>query len=94
MAAVAEPPGLPDWRDAAGYARPHELDIARTEDGGGLWTTINVVRARGAVVKIEAADDDGRTIQVELGREQYETLRVIVGERAYVKPRRVRVFTS
>ena len=81
-------------RDAAGYARPHELDITRREDGGGLWTTINDVRASGAVVKIEAADDDGRTIQVELGREQYETLRVIVGERAYVKPRRVRVFTS
>jgi sulfate transport system ATP-binding protein len=80
--------------EAAGYARPHELDITRADEGGGLWTTVNDVRASGAVVKIEAADDDGRTIQVELGRDQYEALRVIVGERAYVKPRRVRVFTS
>ena len=79
-------------REASGYARPHELDITREEDGGGLWAVITDVRAAGAVVKIEAGDEEGRLIQVELGREQYESLRAIVGERIYVKPRRVRVF--
>jgi sulfate transport system ATP-binding protein len=79
-------------RDAAGYARPHELDIGRTDEGGGLWTTVIDVRAAGAVVKIEVADADGRAIQVELGREQYEKIRAIVGEPVYVKPRKVRVF--
>jgi sulfate transport system ATP-binding protein len=79
-------------RDAAGYARPHELDISRDEDGGGLWAVVNDVRAAGAVVKIEAGDDDGRLIQVELGRDQYAHIRAIVGERVYIKPRRVRVF--
>src|SRR5215204_1284987 len=43
-------------RDAAGYARPHELDITRTDDGGGLWAVVSDVRAAGAVVKIEAGD--------------------------------------
>ena len=57
-------------RDAAGYARPHELDITRTDDGGGLWAVVSDVRAAGAVVKLEAGDDEGRLIQVELGREQ------------------------
>jgi hypothetical protein len=38
------------------------------------------------------ADADGRVIQVELGREQYERVRVIVGDQVYVKPRKVRVF--
>jgi sulfate transport system ATP-binding protein len=79
-------------RDASGYARPHELDITREDDGGGLWAVISDVRAAGAVVKIEAGDDDGRLIQVELGRDQYEGIRAIVGERVYIKPRRVRVF--
>ena len=81
-------------RDAAGYARPHELDVTRTEDGGGLWTTVTDVRATGAVVKIEVIDAENRPIQVELGREHYETLRAQVGERVYVKPRKVRVFMS
>src|SRR6187455_1289736 len=78
-------------RDAAGYARPHELDITRTDDeGGGLWAVVNDVRAAGAIVKLEVVDEEGRMIQVELGREQYEGIRAIVGERIYVKPRRVR----
>jgi len=79
-------------RDAAGYSRPHELDISRTDEGGGLWATVTDVRLSGAVVKIEVNGDDGRAIQVELGRERYEVVRAIIGERVYVKPRRVRVF--
>ena len=47
-------------RPAAGYARPHELDISRTDDGGGLWATVTDVRVVGAVVKIEVGDGDGR----------------------------------
>jgi sulfate transport system ATP-binding protein len=79
-------------RDAAGYARPHELDISRADEGGGLWATITDVRAAGAVVKIEVHDAAGQVMQVELGREQYEKIRAIVGEQVYVKPRKVRVF--
>jgi sulfate transport system ATP-binding protein len=81
-------------RTAAGYARPHELDISRTDHGGGLWATVIDVRAAGAVVKIEAEGGDGRLLQVELGREEYQVIRATVGERVYVKPRRVRVFMN
>src|SRR5688500_3848303 len=79
-------------RTAAGYARPHELDIRSEEDGGGLWATVNDVRIAGAIVKIEVVDEDRRAIQVELGREEYGRTRAIIGERVYVTPRRVRVF--
>jgi sulfate transport system ATP-binding protein len=80
-------------RDASGYSRPHELEITRTDDeGGGLWATVTDVRMAGAVVKIEVIDDERRPIQVELGREAYEKIRAIVGERVYVKARKVRVF--
>ena len=79
-------------RTAAGYSRPHELGVSRTDDGGGLWATVTDVRVSGAVVKMEVTDEERHPIQVELGREQYETIRAIVGERVYVKPRKVRVF--
>jgi sulfate transport system ATP-binding protein len=80
-------------RTAAGYSRPHELAVSRTDDeGGGLWAVVTDVRVAGAIVKLEVIDDERRPIQIELGREQYESIRAIVGERVYVKPRRVRVF--
>ena len=79
-------------RSAAGYARPHELEVSREDEGGGLWATVTDVRLAGAVVKVEVIDEERRPIQVEMGREAYERVRSIVGERVYVKPRRVRVF--
>jgi sulfate transport system ATP-binding protein len=79
-------------RTAAGYARPHELDISRTDTGDGLWATVTDMRLTGAIVKIEVDDDHGRTMQIELGREEYARIRAIIGERVYVTPRHVRVF--
>ena len=38
----------PEARNAAGYARPHELDISRHDEGGGLWATVKDVRMSGA----------------------------------------------
>jgi sulfate/thiosulfate transport system ATP-binding protein len=81
-------------REAAGYSRPHEIDVSRDDDGDGLWTTVTDVRLAGAVVKIEVQDDDRRPIQIELGRDRYETVRAIIGERIYVTPRKVRVFMN
>src|SRR5687767_4327521 len=79
-------------RTAAGYARPHELDISRTETGEGLWATVTDVRLAGAIVRIEMDDDNRQAMQIELGREEYARTRAIIGERVYVTPRRVRVF--
>ena len=81
-------------RGAAGYTRPHEFDISRSDDGGGLWATVRDVRPTGAVVKIELADSTGAAIQVDVAREQHERLRPVVGEQLYVKPRRLRVFMN
>jgi sulfate transport system ATP-binding protein len=79
-------------RTAAGYARPHELEIGRADEGGGLWATVTDVRLSGALVKIEVDDDEQRPMQVEIGREEYSRIRAIIGERVYVRPWRVRVF--
>jgi sulfate transport system ATP-binding protein len=80
---------------AAGYARPHELEVGRAaETDGGLWATVRHVHAAGAVVKLELADDEGRVLQVDLTRPQYEEIRPETGERLYVRPRTVRVFVD
>jgi sulfate transport system ATP-binding protein len=78
---------------AAGYARPHELDVGRSADAAnGLWAILERMNAAGALVKIELVGEDGRMLQVEMPRERYLELRPQLGERLYVKPRNLRVF--
>jgi sulfate/thiosulfate transport system ATP-binding protein len=79
---------------AAGYTRPHELDLSRDENGGGgLWATVRGLNAAGAIVKLELESDQG-PMQVEMARDRYETLRPQLGERVYVRPQKVRVFLA
>ena len=79
---------------AAGYARPHELSLSRQDEGNGLWARVATINSAGAIVKIELTDDNGHVIQVELGRESYQTLSPTVGERLYVRPQTLRVFLT
>jgi sulfate transport system ATP-binding protein len=81
-------------RDAQGFARPYELSLAREEDGHGFWATLLHVNPAGAIVKLELEDGEKRLVQVEATREQFETLRPVVGERLYVTPRQVRIFVA
>jgi sulfate transport system ATP-binding protein len=85
----------PDSRPASGYARPHELEVMRTDaDGGGLWALLSAVNLAGAIVRLELKDEDGRLLQVELARDQFASLAPHVGERLYVRPRKLRVFVT
>ena len=84
----------PEARQAVGYARPHELELSRTDTGDGLWATVRDVRVYGALVKMELVDGDDSVIQLELGRQQYDALPLPTGATAYVRPKRMRVFTA
>ena len=80
-------------RPAAGYARPYELDLDRSDEpGGGFWSRLRHVNPAGAVAKLELARDDGTLVQVEITRDRLESLRPAAGERLYVRPRQLRVF--
>ena len=81
-------------RQAVGYARPHELELSRSNAREAWPMTVRDVRVAGAVVKVEVTDQNESAIQVELGREQYELLRLAPGEKVYVTPRHIRIFTS
>jgi sulfate transport system ATP-binding protein len=84
-----------EGREAQGFSRPHELDLARHDgNGGGFWATLRHVNPGGATVRLELEDAEARLIQVEATRERFETLRPRRGERLYVKPRQVRVFVA
>jgi sulfate transport system ATP-binding protein len=79
---------------AAGYARPYELELTATDDGNGLWARLVQVISTSGLVKLELVDDESRVIQVELPRDKWDELKANLGERLYVKPRRLRVFVD
>jgi sulfate transport system ATP-binding protein len=77
------------------YARPHELDVSRTDSGGGIWTTVYQVIPAGGLVRLELrAVTDDQTVQAEVARETFADLAVSPGDRVYVTPRRFRVFVD
>jgi len=78
---------------AAGYARPHELGVTRSDEtGGGLWATLESVSSAGAIMRLVLADPEKRVLQVELARDRYDVLAPRIGERLYVIPEKLRVF--
>ena len=83
-----------DPRPAAGYARPHELEVDRSDGGGGMWATLATMTTAGAIVRLELKADDGRVLQVEMARDRYEALAPKTGEKLYVRPRKLRVFVQ
>ena len=83
-----------DPRPAAGYARPHELELTRTDEGGGLWATLSTITPAGAIVRLELTDGDGRPLQVEVSRDTFDALAPRVGERLYARPSKLRVFVD
>jgi sulfate transport system ATP-binding protein len=96
LAAVDYPAHLhEEARPAAGYARPHDLEVTRLENGGGgLWATLRHVSPAGAVVKLALTDPEGGSLQAELTRERHDALQARVGESLYVKPRKLRIFVE
>jgi sulfate transport system ATP-binding protein len=80
---------------AAGYARPHELDVERTPSSeNGLWAELRHIHAAGALVKLELVAEGQRTILVETPRERYDALKPSVGERLHVRARQMRIFVD
>jgi sulfate transport system ATP-binding protein len=82
-------------KKAEGFARPYDVDVERTDDGGGgLWATLRHAMPAGAVVRLELEDGDGALLQVEIPRGHHDALCPRVGDRLYLRPRQVRVFVA
>ena len=93
-------PGQTTTPPAVCYVRPHEIQVlARAEEGAVAATLIDVLTV-GPNTRLAFRPDEGSgasgEIEVELSRDEYAALRdsgvLRAGERAYLKPRRVRRF--
>ncbi len=80
---------------AAGYVRPHDLEVERSSgcESDGLWATVKRIKRSGAVVRLELVHGDD-VLEVETTRERYNALRPLPGDRLFVKLRSLRVFVG
>jgi sulfate transport system ATP-binding protein len=77
-----------------GYARAWEMDLSRTEEGGGVWATLDRLSLSGAVCRLELTRETGPPVKAEISRERYEALHPVLGERLFVKPQKLQVFSG
>jgi sulfate transport system ATP-binding protein len=81
-------------RQATGYVRPHELELAR-EPVSTRSRSVRVIQLNpaGSVVKVRVHSVDlGIELTVDVVREQAEQLGLRLGDEVFVSPRNVRVF--
>lgn len=82
-------------REAVIYTRPHDIDIVRQASPGLLQAVILRIHAIGPIVRIELQRNDNQQIvEVEMTREGYSCLRLIVGEDVYIRPRQAKIYQS
>ena len=77
---------------ALAFVRPHDIDIEHGPVTGGLEATVQDVHAIGPLVRVELAHAS-ELIEVELTRERAALLNLSKGQRVWLKPRQVKVFT-
>ena len=87
-------PGNNADQSATLYARPHEIRLARVQDGqGGIETRLRTQRRVGAVVRLELERADGEgSIDAEVTRERFLAEAWVAGERIWVRPHNPRIF--
>ena len=78
------------------YIRPHEVDIDRQQHGPeSMYSVITRINRSGSVVKVALVAQDGQLpLDVELPHEREAELRLKMGDRVWVFPRQVRVFSD
>ena len=78
---------------AVAFVRPHDLELSREFSADVLTSaTVEHIQAVGPRVRVELRCGDESIIDVELGREQFQLLKLQVGEHVYIKPKNIRVF--
>ena len=86
--------GADEGAPLVGFARPHELEVARYSPGAdGVPAQFVRQYARGASMLLELERvGDGEPIEVELPWAEAERLRLVPGEQLAVRPRQLRVY--
>jgi sulfate transport system ATP-binding protein len=75
------------------YARPHEIDLARTPTGPRrVRASVVRVNPAGPLVRVDVVTGEGERIRIELPHERFAELDVKRGEEVWAVPRDVRAF--
>jgi sulfate/thiosulfate transport system ATP-binding protein len=81
---------------AVGYVRSHDIEIERMAvDAGSMEAQVRYILAVGPLVRVDLdlAGASG-AIEVDLSREVADRLNLVVGEKVFARPRKVRVFAG
>jgi sulfate transport system ATP-binding protein len=79
-----------------GYVRSHDIAIERVpSDASSIEAKVRYLLSVGPLVRVDLlrADGDG-AIEVNLPREEADRLRLLVGEKVFARPRKMRVFVD
>ena len=76
------------------YIRPHDVELLLEPGDGTTAATVQRVVHLGFEVRVELQLDDGGELSAQVTREECERLGLAPGVRAYVRPRRERVFAE
>jgi sulfate transport system ATP-binding protein len=90
----------PDYMDsepkpARIFIRPHDLDIEKSNSFGQAIDAMVVrINSAGPHVKMDLVASSGEPVQAYLSHEHYRALSIDRGDKVYVIPRDVRIFTE
>lgn len=91
-------PAHGDRQDApvVGFARPHELDLARQAPAdAALAAVIRHIVAVGPVVRLALQRlDNAEPMEAQISRDEHRSLGLAVGETVFVTPRNLQVFVQ
>jgi sulfate transport system ATP-binding protein len=81
---------------AVGYVRSHDIEIGRTPwDDSSVPAEVRAITRIGPLVRIELSHlKTGEAIQAELTREIVQELSLQVGEKVFLRPRKMSVFVG
>lgn len=81
---------------AVGYVRSHDIEIGRTQwDESSVPAQVRAITKIGPLVRIELSHlQTGEAIQAELTREAVQELTLQVGDKVFLRPRKMSVFVG
>ena len=81
---------------AVGYVRSHDIEIGRTAwDASSVPAQVRAITKIGPLVRIDLSHlETGEAIQAELTREAVQELTLQVGDKVFLRPRKMSVFVG
>lgn len=91
---VGQPIKKGDKSAVIGYVRPHQLDIARTQNGQPTWPArVTRINAAGTQVRVELLlTHENRPVEVILSQDRFNELALKTGEDVFVTPKELKIF--